>query len=507
MKFLRSHLFFVIFLLATLFFVAIHYLFLGWDFAVYVLNAKHIFGDGMYFELFRPPLTPFLLGVSSFFGLSYSAGEYIYIICVSAFFGYACIRFAEAVKLDKELFYILILSPYVLIVGLLEGTELLSLALIMLFTVSIIEKKPSGHWIGLATLTRYTNIMLLPLLLLQRNTRRITTDCIIILSLWSPWLWYNYNLKGNIFASVLDMYILDVKFRDYIHQTIQINDFLYVLWILLPLFILGFIQYLQQCYAELKDTKRREKSKTLVLIIMSFVILVTLYTYIKAPIKNNRLLFNLSFPAAFFSYFFLLVIMQKKRLNFKKMKRLTIVLISLFIFAVMMAILVKTDLSEFSKKFVKNQHLSAVYILKELGVDHCGLFSNSYVLLNYYGKETSPTPNINLFSDKIKEGYIGVFFYDIPEPSYIFKREFINSTNVLAETNKFIIVGERNCTTHSIEELIYSYLENVLVNQRKMYGVSYELDYCKSAFDSKVFYTLCDFVSLNDKAPRKDIYN
>jgi len=122
-----------LFFFATAFFLYQHSLGIAWDFASYSLNAEYIFFGGDYFEWFRAPLASFLIGLFTFFILPLWVAEYLYIIFVSTLFLYSCLRFCKSFKLKPELFYILILNPFTILVGLAVGTELLTLSFLMLF--------------------------------------------------------------------------------------------------------------------------------------------------------------------------------------------------------------------------------------------------------------------------------------------------------------------------------------------------------------------------------------
>ena len=119
----KNKLIILLFLSSTSFFLYQHKNYWSWDFSAYLLNAKYWFNDGNYFEWYRPPLTPLLLGILGI--LNWKLSEYLYIIFVSTLFAFSCLKF-EKVFIDKDptLFYALMLSPFLLSNGLFAGTEL-----------------------------------------------------------------------------------------------------------------------------------------------------------------------------------------------------------------------------------------------------------------------------------------------------------------------------------------------------------------------------------------------
>ena len=207
---LKEKYIYIIYLLITIFFIYQYSLGVGWDFITYILNAKYLFSNGIYFEWFRPPLTPFLIGVFSIF--TWGLAPYTYIILVTTVHFFSSLKFADKFNLNKNLYYVLSLSPFLLINGLTEGTELLSLSLLQLF-LAYYNRKGSSIFLSLAFLIRYPNIIFLPLILFKKNLKKILFDLFILILIMSPWLLYNYHFTGNALTSIVDSYALNVKFR------------------------------------------------------------------------------------------------------------------------------------------------------------------------------------------------------------------------------------------------------------------------------------------------------
>ena len=76
---LKNKEFLILYIISTIFFILYHYIYMGWDFAAYVINAKYWLGLEQYFETYRAPLMPFTLMI---FGASKFA-EYIYIFLIT----------------------------------------------------------------------------------------------------------------------------------------------------------------------------------------------------------------------------------------------------------------------------------------------------------------------------------------------------------------------------------------------------------------------------------------
>ena len=119
-----------VFLITTIFFIVHRFLIYSWDYSVYVLNAKHFFNKGFYFEILRPPLVPTIIGfLGNVFG--YFLADILFIILVSFLFFSATYLLTKELKINTLLFYVLLLTPTTLAYGLFAGTELLFLALIL----------------------------------------------------------------------------------------------------------------------------------------------------------------------------------------------------------------------------------------------------------------------------------------------------------------------------------------------------------------------------------------
>ena len=85
----------LVFLISTFVFIYQRSLIHSWDFSVYIMNARYLFYDGTYFELYRAPMVPFLLAIFNIF--TESLGKYLFVIFVSILF------FISSVYLGKVL--------------------------------------------------------------------------------------------------------------------------------------------------------------------------------------------------------------------------------------------------------------------------------------------------------------------------------------------------------------------------------------------------------------------
>lgn len=391
----------VVFVFSTIFFIYQHTTGISWDFASYVLNAKYIFNKGTYFEWFRPPLTPFIIGIFSLFG--WKIAEYLYIIFASGLFFFSSIKFSEKNKIQKELFYIISLSFFTLNNGLNVGTELLSLSLLQLF-LAYIDVSKSGLFVGLSILVRYNNIIYAPLLLFQKDTKKILISFAILAMVFLPWFFFNFYKTGDPFTSLVDLYMMNIRFRGEYRQSPNLKHIIEVTNVFTPLMILGLIYKI----------KKNDKNSRIIFLFL----LLTLMSYFMTPFKNSRYLFNIILPTAYFSC-----------IIFKKNIRGAILLL-IFGINVILSVYFFQPLE--SIDMFKNA-------VKEL--DRCETKSNAWIVLEYLGFESSSSPWDHQVSEIINNGTRLLFFYSINDPDYVHNETFINQFNIINKTGSYLLLG------------------------------------------------------------------
>ncbi len=424
-KVLREKTILLGFILSTIFFLYQHTTGLSWDFSSYILNAKYLFGTSLeYFEWYRGPLMPFLLGILSLKGMFWTASEYLYIILVSAIFAISSVKLANKFKINKNLFYILELTPFVLNGGLLQGTELFSLALLQLALVYLYKNK-SGFFFGLAWLLRYTNLIFLPLLIFNKKIKKILLSLAIFTITISPWLIHNYLTKGMPLVSFIDSYLMNVALRRDTTMPFSFIDLIAISNFYLPLFFLGMIKK-----AKSKFTKHDY--------IMIFFLIISLISYFNMPTKVARYLLPLLIPIAYYSSIFL----ENKKFNTNKI--IKIILIVNFVLA-MLFFHPLTDVS------VEKQ------IVQDLG--NCSCSSNEWVLLRYLGAGCNPMPRDFKLNTTIEKGHKIYIFKDQEEPKYAFNKTFMSQFDKYKkeETKDYILIDKGKCIIP--DKYVFTYLE------------------------------------------------
>ena len=444
---------FLLFVLSTAWFLYQHYIYINWDFAAYVLNAKYWFAGGSYFELIRPPLTPLIIGIFSFIG-GWKVSEYLYVLFVAILFLFSSLKLADTLNFNRLFFYALSLNVYVLLIGTMVGTELLSLCLLEIFISYFLAEKQSGHFLALAILTRYNILSMLPLLIYHKNLKIIIKDLVLFSLAWSPWLLYNLVNHGNAFASLLDNFALNIAGREHtIHQTFNLLHILSVTNFLTPFFILGLFKIFSLLLKEkngLVNILLRRKIE----VTMLFVLASTIYSYNSIPIKDPRFLFSMTIPTFYFSYIGIDSLPKKIR-RYSQVFVYLLVIVSLLIsFCIQQMFFVSHDVLEIYKDSIER--------LNSLGFSNCSLMSNNWVFLNYLGGPSKPNPTEDLVTYYLGEGETMVFFREfsygedkserlrffyekIYEAEYARNQSFFQNLPVVYESSNYTILG--NLTT------------------------------------------------------------
>ena len=315
-----------------------HYAGFSWDFNAYVLNARYLFENGIYYEHYRSILMPLILGI---------LGEYFYFIFSSLLLLYSTVKISNALKISKICFYVLTLNVYVLANGFFNGTEVLSFALLEIAIAYILTGKNSGIYFGLGFLARYTIMSLFPLIFFHKKIKKILINFLLLFLTILPFLIYDYYTTGNLFTSIGDSYALNVHFRE------NIIDWNVVFIQLLAVGNILWIFFLFGIFYDLNKIKTKE------FWIMVFIVFMTIYGYIKTPAKDIRYLFNLTLPVIYFSYYGIKYIEEKF-----KIRR-----ILLFIFILNLVLVFSYELN--SGRENKEVYLESAEKINELNLSNC----------------------------------------------------------------------------------------------------------------------------------------
>lgn len=434
---------FAIFLIALLFFLIQHYFNLAWDFASYTLNAKYLFWGGEYFEVYRAPLISLILGPLLVFG---KFAEYIFIILVSGLFFYSVINLSDTLyeryfykynikkKLLRVLFVFFCFNPFVLMHGLLNGTELLGASFFILFLVYFVKNKYSGHWLALAVLSRYNFLIFLPFLLFNKNWKKILKNLGLFLLIVFPWLLFNFLKYGNWFTSILDSYHLNILSREAATQSFQLSQLLPVFNWFIPFFILGLVFVLWKIYNRypLKSFKHE---------VLFFIIgLFFFYDFYSTPFKIIRYTFNMFLPIAFFCVLGITFFLNKMKNkgSVKKVKKILFIILGIG-FIISLGFLINT---EYENYYNHDIYLHVQQDLESLGLENCTVLSSHWVPLNYYKENTLLLESE--MEEAISKGNVVVVFKGMPTMDDTFDEKDLENNPVILEREGYFIFGKEN---------------------------------------------------------------
>lgn len=335
-----------------------HYLFLSWDFSAYKLNGDYLLGKGSYFEWYRPPVVPIFLGLLGFFG---KFGEYLFIALTGIIFFYSIYRLSRPLEIPAICLLSAFLIPTFFINAATAGSELLGISFVLLFVAGLLEKKNYGFFLGLAFLTRYQYLYLLPLLLAYKKPGKIALNFLYFIIPSIPWFIFNYIVKGNAFASIFDGFLMNIKYRDYMVGSFSLIEFIKPFIFILPFAIPGI-------YYSFKDKHKW---------IFYFISAIFIYVYISTPLKIERYLFSMLIPL---SYFFILPVKRIEK------KEIFCLIFSSFFILVAFAIVLSQLVNPLSA------HRSAILELENNNLSNYTIYSDSWVYLNYLNVRAYPPP-------------------------------------------------------------------------------------------------------------------
>jgi hypothetical protein len=468
----------ILFIFATSFWLFQHNQVYSWDYSAYVMNAQYWSGEGNYYEHYRAPLTSGMIWTLSLFG--WEAARYLYIIFVSLLFLYSSLKLAESLNFDKLIFYAISLNPFIIFYGLSVGTELLSLALLELFVVGLIKGKQNGIFGGLASIARYQFIIFFPLIIFQKSFKKIFIDGFLYgIPILGWFLIDKLFISGHFLTSFANSYALNVKYRTYLHSPVDLIHFGKVMNILTPLFLIGIIVI---GYELLKKKEIKEYfKKNRIHFIFFAICLISLYIYLKTPLKTERYLFPLSIGIFYFSY---VGLDHPKLIMFKK----------IFVFIIItIALAAPIHIGGALPKNTYTLYNSAINEVDDLKLQDCAIKSNVWVPLNYLGLESTSAPRKELVEHYVKEGQILILFHGASEPEYAQDKEYLSRYPHLYESEGYSIIGNDECFKDK-SELTFTYTQKLNKSLKLLGYRDVETHPCAIMFRENVLSSVCGFL-------------
>lgn len=488
----------LIFLVTIIFFIVHRLLVFSWDYAVYLLNAKHIFNNGFYFEILRPPLVSFILGVfGNVFGYTLFL-DIFYIIFVSVIFLAGVYLLTKELKLNTFVVYAMIFTPFMLSYAMFTGTELLFLALI-LFAIYFIVKNSfwAGLFLGLSALTRYTGIVFVAFIFLIKGWKnKFFAFCLYFLS-FLPWFIFNKIRYGNFFTSIADQYYQNIVYRLEIiqparmfHFIIQFSTVLSVLLSVVLIFLLFNIIRKKTGFGFFKQITKSQKKALLIIIVIG---IYTIYSYLTTPLKDARYLFLLVLPIVSIYYLFFAYFCSSLKLKYRNVLKKSIVFIFLIVFLINLYL--PYSHLEKSRYATKEFYEDTKEILESNNLSDCLIVSNYWVFLNGVGLKSIPLESNGSNYFWIDESVIVIYKFDYDKSvlDNSFKKE-----DFLYEDASVVVIGKKCKTDFAPNVGHRSFLEQINELAQRNYGYSVNTNACMVIFNNHpLFEKICNFVNFN----------
>ena len=495
---LKNKIIIIIFLLTVIFFIAHRLIVYSWDYTVYLLNAKHLFNNGFYFEILRPPLVPFILGVfGNIFGYNLFL-DIFYVLLVSVLFFVGVYLLTKELKINTAVVYAMMFTPFVLSYALFTGTELLFLAFVLIAIYFLVKNSFwAGLFLGLSALTRYTGIVFVALIFFIKGWKnKFFAFCLYLLS-FIPWFVFNKIRYGNFFTSIADQYYQNIIYRleiiqpaNVVHFLVQFSTVLSVLFCIVVVYLLFNIIRKKTNFRFFKQITKPQKK---VLLIIFIIGLYTVYSYFTTPIKDPRYLFLLVLPIVSLYYLFFSYFNYSLKLKHRTILKKAIVFIFLIFFLI--------NLYLPYTQLVKNRYATKEFynetkeILESHGLSDCLIVSNYWVFLNGVGLESIPLESNGSNYFWIDESVIVIYKFDYDKK--VLNNTF-RQTDILYEDDSLIIIGENCKKDFSLNLGHRSFLEQIDELAQRNYGYSVNTNACMVIFNNHpIFEKFCNFINFN----------
>ncbi len=364
------------------FFSAQFVLLQNWDMQVRILIADYLFHGGFYFEPERALFESLIIGVFSFPLGRFAVFGYILLGDLLLFF--AVIRFSRAFAIDELVAIALVLNPFFLMYGVMNGSEIYLISFLLLTLAEI--KKGSclgGLYLALAFLSKYDALYFGVLFLFffagrspRAGLKLFGASVGLFVATLTPYLLYNLLEYGNIF------YTFALSYLNFGVSVGPLPYFVYqgLLELLLPVALLVWI-----APARGSSIARMLKGRLTDVLLLVLAALVGIYIYYKVHNLMVHGLGTFRWGLMGLSFALMLVAMVVIRRDLP-----LVVGGSVVFFAAAVALLAMiTPGASAGEREAK----AAVSAFRDVyGRARCTVLSNDWVPLDYYGLPAAPVP-------------------------------------------------------------------------------------------------------------------
>lgn len=417
----------------------------NWDFMVYMMNGEYLLGQGSYIEWYRGPVAGLFLGLFRLI-VPRPIASVLFVVGVSALFFQGARTVAARYDLSIDRFYVLLVSPFVIMQGTFHGTEMLALAFGMLF-IGELNRPRAGLWLALAFLTRYTFAFAVPLVLVQWDLWRMVKTYILAAVPVLGWFGFNWYALGDPLTSVANSVALNVRLRG----IVQSPDPLHFLFLgSLSLVFVGYYLWKN----DLPSIESVRDRRWLVLLVFATFISLS---YLRTPVKPLRYLYPFAFPVAAAGA------KAWDRLDLSRTVLVAVVVVHLIGGAALVATTPAAN--------------PAPYQAAAEEARGCQTSSNIWPHLSYAGTPAEPVPDINGVRQQIEDGYRVVLFLNSESPPFVGNETLVSSLPTVAETDAYIVAGyeDRCLEPEPVNSTYFTFREERLEAE----GIEEEYEPCR----------------------------
>jgi hypothetical protein len=409
----------------------------NWDFAVYELGGEWLCGKGAYFEWTRPPMASVIMCPLTLAGRA--AAEYGLILFSMSLLVFSLWKLSkkEGIR-SPEFLSLVLLTPFFFFQAMSNGTEALATGFLAL-SLYLWPRPLAGAAFAAAVLSRYTFIVFAPMFLFAGglSARKAGLSILVFLLSLSPWLAFNFAMKGDPLFSLKDSFALNVAQRGYFDGPAAPADFLLATGFLLPALAVGIVSALRGIGNGVVLSKLKPHLPWFAWL------LIAIFIYATTPFKDSRYLFPIVVPVAYFAL---------QGINSIKKESLGHIFLAASLATnIFLLPLYPTQLED-PAPFRE----AAASLVGEA----CPVASNMWVYLNYFGISTEPIHWRPLMEARLAEGYVAAVYtkaVDFPDYSYLLEKN-LSSRKV----GDFIILRSRpDCDSPRPASYAFSYTEEL----------------------------------------------
>ncbi|MGC8651682.1 MAG: hypothetical protein ACP5UH_00295 [Candidatus Micrarchaeia archaeon] len=413
-----------------------------------IINGKRSFYYSTYFEPQRAPMVSIMLmPLYLIFG---DWSTLAYALLVFSCYLAAIYYIAKNFGISRIAAYAAMASPYFVLFLFVNGAELLSLVFVIIALAFLSRKSAySGLFLGLAFVSKYTTMLLLPMLLLLIKPKKIALAVILALVPSLPWIAFQLIFMHGALAS----YLMSIQLAadNFTYSGLSVKYLMVV--ISYPLLILAAALILLRKHVlkvsrnlslNLKKMLHSLKTKTetntrvhiwaiaamfVALSIIEYAILIN-----SAPFAQARLGYLLAFSL---SLFVALAFTYALR-NRKDARKIEVGFgFAFIIFLVLCYAFFVINANADKVYSVRNVNITdSVAKLYELGYGGCRVVSNDWIYLLYYGVNAFP----QYYPNSTNMQYPIIVFYNASALTSNASIQGINSSSVVYSSKSFSIM-------------------------------------------------------------------